>query len=193
MGPALAAASAGGATGKFFCGLLCERVGIIRTVVVTEAAAGLGILLLLVLPLKPALLLLPVVGIALKSTSSVLYGTVPELVEPERRSRVYGPFHTIGIGAGVLAPPLFGILSDAAGVPATPAVLAAVIPCTFPSPASCVPLLRADTPGPAASSSARSGPGTLPPRRGRSTYLRKGSGVDDQLGWGTPAPEPFPR
>jgi MFS family permease len=62
----------------------------------------------------------------------VLYGTVPELVEPERRSRVYGLFYTVGIGAGALAPPLFGILSDAAGVPAPLAVLAAVILLTLP-------------------------------------------------------------
>lgn len=51
---------------------------------------------------------------------------------PERRSRVYGLFYTIGIGTGALAPPLFGLLSDAAGVPVTLAVLAAVILATLP-------------------------------------------------------------
>jgi MFS family permease len=132
MGLALGVTFAGGAAGKFFCGLLSERVGVIRTVLVTEAATGLGILLLLALPPTPALFLLPVLGVALNGTSSVLYGTVPELVEPERRSRVYGLFYTIGIGAGALAPPLFGILSDAAGIPATLSVLAAVILLTLP-------------------------------------------------------------
>jgi MFS-type transporter involved in bile tolerance (Atg22 family) len=62
----------------------------------------------------------------------VLYGTVAELVAPERRSRGYGLFYTIGIGTGALAPPLFGLLSDAAGVPVTLAVLAAVILTTLP-------------------------------------------------------------
>jgi FSR family fosmidomycin resistance protein-like MFS transporter len=132
MGLAFGVTFAGGAAGKFVCGLLAERLGIIRTVLVTEAATGLGILLLLALPLTPALFLLPLLGVALNGTSSVLYGTVAELVAPERRSRVYGLFYTIGIGAGALAPPLFGLLSDAAGLPATLAVLAAVVLSTLP-------------------------------------------------------------
>ncbi len=129
---ALGVTFAGGATGKFVCGHLAERWGIIRTVLVTETATGLGILLLLALPVTPALFLLPILGIALNGTSSVLYGTVAELVAPERRSRVYGLFYTVGIGTGALAPPLFGLLSDAAGVPITLAVLAAVILATLP-------------------------------------------------------------
>jgi MFS transporter, FSR family, fosmidomycin resistance protein len=132
MGLALGLTFAGGATGKFVCGVVAERLGIIRTVLVTEAATGLGILLLLSLPVMPALVLLPILGVALNGTSSVLYGTVAELVVPERRSRVYGVFYTIGIGSGALAPPLFGLLSDAAGVPVTLAVLAAVVLATLP-------------------------------------------------------------
>ncbi len=132
MGLALGLTFAGGATGKFVCGVLAERLGIIRTVVATEAATGLGIFVLLALPVTPALFLLPILGIALNGTSSVLYGTVAELVMPERRSRVYGVFYTIGIGSGALAPPLFGLLSDAAGVPVTLAVLAVVILATLP-------------------------------------------------------------
>jgi FSR family fosmidomycin resistance protein-like MFS transporter len=132
VGLALGLTFAGGATGKFVCGHLAERLGILRTILVTEAATSLGILLLLVLPVTPALLLLPVLGIALNGTSSVLYGTLPELVAPDRRSRVYGLFYTIGIGTGALAPPVFGLLSDAAGVPATLSVLAAVILVTLP-------------------------------------------------------------
>ena len=129
---ALGLTFAGGAAGKLVCGLLAERLGIVRTVFVTEAATSLGILLLLVLPVTPALFLLPVLGIALNGTSSVLYGTVAELVAPERRSRVYGLFYTIGIGTGALAPPVFGLLSDAASVRVTLAVLAAVILATLP-------------------------------------------------------------
>jgi FSR family fosmidomycin resistance protein-like MFS transporter len=132
MGLALGLTFAGGATGKFVCGVLAERLGIIRTVIVTEAATGLGIFLLLALPVQPVLILLPVLGVALNGTSSVLYGTVAEFVTPERRSRVYGLFYTIGIGSGALAPPAFGLLSDWAGVPATLAVLAAVILVTIP-------------------------------------------------------------
>ena len=132
IGLALGLTFAGGAAGKFFCGILAERLGIIRTVLVTEAATGLGILVLLTLPVTPALFLLPVLGIALNGTSSVLYGTVAELAVPERLARVYGLFYTIGIGSGALAPPLFGLLSDAAGVPLTLAFLAAVVLVTLP-------------------------------------------------------------
>ena len=132
MGVALGLTFAGGATGKFVCGVLAERLGIIRTVILTEAATGLGVFALLFLPIQPALALLPVLGVALNGTSSVLYGTVAELVTPERRSRVYGLFYTIGIGSGALAPPLFGLLSDAAGVPVTLTVLALVIFFTLP-------------------------------------------------------------
>ena len=132
VGLALGLTFAGGAAGKFVCGILAERLGIIRTVLVTEAATGLGILVLLALPVTPSLVLLPVLGIALNGTSSVLYGTVAELVVPERQARVYGLFYTIGIGSGALAPPLFGLLSDAAGVPSTLALLAAVVLVTLP-------------------------------------------------------------
>ena len=51
---------------------------------------------------------------------------------PERLSRAYGVFYTIGIGSGALTPPLFGLLSDAAGVPVTLALLAAVVLATLP-------------------------------------------------------------
>jgi MFS family permease len=132
IGLALGLTFAGGAAGKFICGLVAERLGIIRTVLITEAATGLGILVLLALPVTPLLLLLPILGIALNGTSSVLYGTVAEFVVPERRSRVYGLFYTVGIGSGALAPPLFGLLSDAAGVPVTLTVLAAVVLITLP-------------------------------------------------------------
>jgi len=146
---ALGLTFAGGATGKFVCGLLAERWGIIRTVLVTEAATGAGILLLLALPVMPALFLLPLLGVALNGTSSVLYGTVAELVAPECRSRVYGLFYTVGIGTGALTPTVFGVLSDAAGVPFTLAVLAAVILATLPLAQLLRPAVES-TPAPAA-------------------------------------------
>lgn len=132
MGLALGLTFAGGAVGKFVCGVLAERLGIIRTVIVTEVATGLGILFLLTLPFQAALILLPALGVALNGTSSVLYGTVAELVVPERRSRAYGLFYTIGIGSGAIAPPAYGLLSDWAGVPTTLAVLAGIVLVTIP-------------------------------------------------------------
>ena len=132
MGLALGLTFAGGAVGKFVCGVLAERLGIIRTVIVTEVATGLGVLCLLALPYQAALVLLPILGVALNGTSSVLYGTVAELVVPERRSRSYGLFYTIGIGSGAIAPPAYGLLSDWAGVPVTLSVLAGVVFVTIP-------------------------------------------------------------
>lgn len=122
----------GGAAGKFLCGLLAERLGVIRTVILTEAATAGGTLLLLALPLYPALILLPVLGVMLNGTSSVLYGTVPDFVIPERRSRAYGLFYTIGIGCGASFPPLFGLLSDWTSVPIAFAVLAGIVALTIP-------------------------------------------------------------
>ncbi len=132
VGLALALVFAGGATGKFVCGVLAERLGVIRTVVLTELVTGAGILALLPLPLAPALALLPVLGVGLNGTSSVLYGTVADLVTPERRSRAYGLFYTLGVGSGALAPPLYGLVSDLWGVPVTLTVIGLAILTTIP-------------------------------------------------------------
>src|SRR2546426_364398 len=51
VGSALALLFAGGAIGKFVCGLVAEKVGVIRTVVLTEAATAAGIVLVVVAPL----------------------------------------------------------------------------------------------------------------------------------------------
>src|SRR4029079_11214897 len=77
IGLALSLVFAGGAAGKFVCGLIAVRVGILRSVIVTECAtAALIIALLLPLPKPLGLFLLPLIGVALNGTSSVLYGTV---------------------------------------------------------------------------------------------------------------------
>jgi MFS transporter, FSR family, fosmidomycin resistance protein len=123
---------AGGAVGKFVCGLMAERVGIIRAVVVTEAATTLGILAVLASPLSVAYVVLVPLGIALNGTSSVLYGTVAELVTPERRSRAYGLYYTITIATSAIAPTIYGALSDAIGVPATLTVVGLMVLVTIP-------------------------------------------------------------
>ena len=58
-GLALGVFFAGGAAGKFLCGRIAQRIGIIPTVYLTEAVTGLGILLLLVLPLELTFVFLP--------------------------------------------------------------------------------------------------------------------------------------
>ena len=128
----LAMVFVGGAVGKFACGALADRVGTIRTVVITEAATGAGILLLLTLSLSACFLALVPLGIALNGTSSVLYGTVADLVSSNRRARSYAIFYTLGIGASALSPFLYGLLSDWAGVHVTLAVVGCVVFLTLP-------------------------------------------------------------
>ena len=132
VGLALMLVFIGGAVGKFACGALADRVGVIRTVVVTELVTGAGILFLLTLPLGACLFALPVLGVALNGTSSVLYGSVADLVSSERRARSYAIFYTLGIGASALSPFGYGLLSDWGGVRLTLTVVGCVVFLTLP-------------------------------------------------------------
>ena len=132
IGSALALVFIGGAAGKFACGWLGARFGVLATVLLTEAGTAAAILSVLMLPLIPVLVLLPVVGLMLNGTSSVLYGTVPELAPSGRTERAFAIFYTGTIGAGAIAPILFGILGDAVGshgaMMATAITAAAILP-----------------------------------------------------------------
>ncbi|WP_407181748.1 MFS transporter [Bradyrhizobium sp. STM 3562] len=114
-GFALAMVFIGGACGKFTCGWLGERVGTLRTVLLTEGGTAACILAVLALPLTPAIVLLPLLGVMLNGTSSVLYGTVPELTPAHRTERAFALFYTGTIGSGAIAPVLYGLLGDALG------------------------------------------------------------------------------
>ena len=132
VGGALALVFAGGALGKFVCGFAAERVGIIRTVVLTEAATSLAIIAILAAPLPVAMLLLVPLGVALNGTSSVLYATVADLVTAERRSRGYGLYYTLTIAASAVGPTIYGFVGDAVGAPATLSLIAVVVLTTIP-------------------------------------------------------------
>jgi MFS family permease len=116
IGLAMTLVFAGGATGKLACAFIGARIGVIGTVWLTEALTAAGILALFPLPLGGALLLLPLIGIALNGTSSVLYGSVPDLVAPHWRTHALSIFYTGTIGSGALAPVLFGRVGDLVGV-----------------------------------------------------------------------------
>jgi MFS transporter, FSR family, fosmidomycin resistance protein len=132
IGLALTLVFAGGAAGKLVCAFIGARIGVIATVCLTEGLTTLGILALLPLPLEFAMLLLPVIGIALNGTSSVLYGSVPELVEPARRARAFSVFYTGTIGAGAAAPAIYGLLGDAVNVPVVLMAVAGMCLITLP-------------------------------------------------------------
>jgi FSR family fosmidomycin resistance protein-like MFS transporter len=122
----------GGMAGKLACGLLAERLGIARMIVLTELATGGGILAALALPGVGAFLLLPLLGIVLQGTSSVLYATIGEYVEPERLPRAFGFFYTIGSVCGIAAPLGYGLLGNRYGVEASIAVMGVLILLTLP-------------------------------------------------------------
>jgi FSR family fosmidomycin resistance protein-like MFS transporter len=132
IGVALTLVFAGGAAGKLVCGFVGARLGVLTTVLITEGATAAGILALLPVPLGVALALLPIIGMALNGTSSVLYGTVPELVTAARRERAFGVFYTGTIGAGALAPTLYGFIGDAVSLTAAMLLVAAVVLLTLP-------------------------------------------------------------
>ncbi|WP_392394015.1 MFS transporter [Paraburkholderia caledonica] len=131
-GTALALVFIGGAAGKFVCGWLGARVGVIGTVFATEGGTAALILAVIYLPLTPAMVLLPLLGAMLNGTSSVLYGTVPELTSVDRTERAFALFYTGTIASGALSPVVYGFLGDQIGVHgatiATAATALAVLP-----------------------------------------------------------------
>jgi predicted MFS family arabinose efflux permease len=84
---------------------------------------------------------LPLLGVALNGTSSVLYGSVPDLVAPARRARAFGVFYTGTIGAGAGAPVLYGLLGDALGSLSATLAVAATVLLTLPLSLVLAPVL----------------------------------------------------
>jgi MFS family permease len=111
-GLGLALLFAGGVLGKATCGWLGERMGVVGAVVATETATSALIVATLFTPLAGTLVLLPILGVVLNGTSSVLYGTVPDLAPNGDVGRAFALFYTGVIGAGGLAPIAYGFLAD---------------------------------------------------------------------------------
>ncbi len=145
MGAALSLIFAGGADGKFACGALATRVGVLRTVVLTELGTATGIVLVLVLPVWHCLAVMPVVGIALNGTSSVLYGSVPDVAPSGRGARAFGLFYTMTIGAGAIAPPLIGMAGDVLNLTGAMLLVAAVVLLILPLVLLLRPVFRNDS------------------------------------------------
>jgi predicted MFS family arabinose efflux permease len=144
VGLGLALLFIGGALGKAACGWLGQHLGVVWSVVATEAVTALLIAATLALPLAPILLVLPLLGIVLNGTSSVLYGTVPDLAPKGDIGRAFALFYTGVIGAGALAPIAYGAIADRSnrtvGILAAASTAAAIIPLVF----ALKPLLEKD-------------------------------------------------
>ncbi|MGH8633655.1 MAG: MFS transporter [Burkholderiales bacterium] len=122
----------GGMAGKLACGFLAERLGVIRTIVITEIATGSGILLTLALPAGATFLLLPLLGVVLQGTSSVIYGTVGDLVEEDKLPRAFGLIYTVSSIAGIIAPLGYGLIGDLYGVETSIGIIGVAIFFTVP-------------------------------------------------------------
>ena len=132
VGFALSLTFAGGAAGKFVCGFIAARFGVIKTTLITEVATTVLMALTLPINVDVVMLMLPLVGVALNGTSSGLYGTVPELVPQHMRSRAFGVFYTLTIGAGAISPLIYGFAGDRVGVPNAIALIAVSVLFTLP-------------------------------------------------------------
>jgi len=145
IGISLTLVFAGGAVGKLVCAFIGARLGVTATVCLTETLTGILILAILPLRLEAAIAILPLLGIALNGTSSVLYGSVPDLVEPEKHARAFGIFYTGTIGSGALAPLLYGFAGDAFGIDGAIMLVAALVFVTIPLALILRPLLPRTT------------------------------------------------
>ncbi len=132
IGLALTMLFIGGAFGKLLCGYLGAHIGMMKTVWITETSTALLIVAALYLPLTGLMLVLPVLGLALNGTSSVLYGGVPDLAGAGKREQAFAVFYTGTIGGGASAPMVFGGVGDALGVPVAVMILAAMLLLTLP-------------------------------------------------------------
>ncbi len=144
IGLGLSLVFAGGAAGKLVMGWVGHRLGVVPSVILTEVATTALILALLPLSLPLALALLPAVGLMLNGTSSVLYGTIPEFVSPERRTHAFAIFYTGGSVAGATGPLLSGLLGDAVGLPIALAAVSCIALTTVPMVWALRPAFRSD-------------------------------------------------
>jgi MFS family permease len=132
VGFALTLLFAGGAVGKFVCGILAEWLGVIPMVVGTEILTSAGVLSLIWSPSSFTWFTLPFVGVVLNGTSSVLYATVAEIISPSARSRGYSLYYAITLGSGAIAPMVYGLFSDSFGLSFTLIAIALIVLLTLP-------------------------------------------------------------
>lgn len=132
IGLALMMLFVGGAFGKLLCGYLGVRIGMMKTVWLTEFSTAALIILAVYLPFYGLMATLPLLGLVLNGTSSVLYGTVPDLAGPGKREQAFAVFYTGTIGGGALAPVVFGHLGDITGVPFAVIIVATTLLLTLP-------------------------------------------------------------
>lgn len=127
---------AAGAAGKFACGWLSDRWGMLTVIVVTELATASVLVALVFAEAWMTIPLAIVFGFALNGTSSALNVAVATFVPAEKRSRGYGIYFTAALVSSATAPLAYGLLGDLAGLVTVFLVMAAltvaVIVVVFP-------------------------------------------------------------
>jgi MFS transporter, FSR family, fosmidomycin resistance protein len=131
-GVALTLIFVGGAAGKLACASIARRIGTPATIVLAQALTAAGAFAVLILPLGLVLMLLPLLGVALNGVTTVIYGSVPAYVAPERRTHALSVFYTVTIGSAALAPPISGLLGDAIGIAGAIAAIGVLTLLTIP-------------------------------------------------------------
>lgn len=122
----------GGVFGKFGCGFLAERIGVIRSLIVVEGITAAGIVAVLLSPVLAAYCLLPVLGLALQGSSTITYGVVGDLVHADRQSRGFAAVYTIASGASVIGPIAYGFIGDQFGLTVSMLAMACVVLLVLP-------------------------------------------------------------
>jgi MFS family permease len=133
LGWLVAITFAGGALGKFSCGLLTDHFEDRRVMAMTEMIMATGCLLLGLT--NPGLLLIPlllVFGLALNGTSSVIYTRLADTLQPEHLSRGYGLYYTLSFASSAISPVLYGLLADWQGLTWVYVTIAAMNLCILP-------------------------------------------------------------
>jgi MFS transporter, FSR family, fosmidomycin resistance protein len=127
---------AAGAAGKFACGWMTGRWGILTVIVVTEIVTAGAMLSIVAAPAWASVPLVVVFGFALNGTSSALSVGVAQFVPPEQRARGYGTYFTAALVSSAAAPLAYGVLGDMAGLTVVFVVMAVltvvVIPAILP-------------------------------------------------------------
>jgi MFS family permease len=132
IGLALSIIFAGGAMGKLACGVLATKFGILRSVIITEILTALCIVGMLNFSLHMDIILALLLGVALNGTSSVLYGSVPDLVPEENTKQAFAVFYTATIASGAFSPWLYGMASDIIGIKTAVMLVALIVLFTIP-------------------------------------------------------------
>jgi MFS family permease len=127
---------AAGAAGKFACGWLSDRRGILAVIVVTEVVTAGTLLALAFAPLWAVIPLVLVFGFALNGTSSALAVAVTQFVPAAKRARGFGIYFTAALISSAAAPLLYGVLADATNITTTFVMMTiltlAVLPAILP-------------------------------------------------------------